>query len=598
MGSKSKSKDRGYIKASEWAEEWGGFKEKLLAKQQRLPFFCCALTFTPFTDPVVTMDGYVFELTAIVPYVQKNKTHPVTGEPLELKQLTPLTFHKNAENEYHCPVLNKVFTSASHIVANRVSGHVYSYQAVQELCLKSKNLRDLMTDEPFTRKDLLVLQDPQNLAAGLGIDEYDFVKRGIKVPGTEAETGGSLRNISADTQRALAGALDSKTAAAAMEAGGGGKRAQAERLLLKAKAEAAAKESGKEAGKGADSSWLYRAPERTALPSHTFKPGAHTWATDEGVAAPAPVPAALEMGSRRVEKAFHTTGAAARSFTSTVAAVETRSTFAEIYVQRTVESKGYVRLETSAGDLNLEVHADLVPQTSENFLGLCRAGRYDGTIFHRSIKNFMVQGGDPTGTGTGGDSFWGGAFKDEFHPKLRHNARGVVAMANSGKDSNKQQFYILYKSAPHLDNKHSVFATVVGGLNALAAMERAATDAQDRPTGDGIKIIKATVFADPFEEADKAEAEAERKANADAEERERREAGVGPEGGSWWSNPAKAAGELPALAPNRKATSVGRYLKTTAAAPTSEPIEDDKAAPPTKKPKLHSGSSFGPFDAW
>lgn len=122
---------------------------------------------------------------------------------------------------------------------------------------------------------------------------------------------------------------------------------------------------------------------------------------------------------------------------------------------------------TSLGTLNLEIHCDLVPKTSENFLGLCSQGKYNNTVFHRLIKNFMVQGGDPTGrvmtswsyigTGTGGQSIWGKSFNDEFHPSLTHKGMGVVSMANSGPNTNNSQFFITFKTASHLDNLHSVF---------------------------------------------------------------------------------------------------------------------------------------------
>ena len=129
----------------------------------------------------------------------------------------------------------------------------------------------------------------------------------------------------------------------------------------------------------------------------------------------------------------------------------------------------YLRLHTSLGDLNLELHCDLAPRTCENFLALAEGGYYDGTTFHRSIKNFMAQGGDPTGTGTGGASVFGAKFRDEIDSRLLHTGRGVLAMANSGPNTNGSQFYILYKSARHLDHKHTVFGRVVGGACGAAA---------------------------------------------------------------------------------------------------------------------------------
>ena len=138
-------------------------------------------------------------------------------------------------------------------------------------------------------------------------------------------------------------------------------------------------------------------------------------------------------------------------------------------------------LHTSKGGLNVELRCDLAPRTCENFLALCEMGYYDKTTFHRSIRNFMAQGGDPTATGTGGESIYGPAFPDELDSRLLHDRRGVLSMANSGKNTNGSQFFILYKSAPHLNFKHSVFGAVVGGLEALTAIEDTKTDSDDRP---------------------------------------------------------------------------------------------------------------------
>lgn len=103
------------------------------------------------------------------------------------------------------------------------------------------------------------------------------------------------------------------------------------------------------------------------------------------------------------------------------------------------------------------------------------------TIVVLACRNFMIQGGDPTGTGRGGESIWGKPFKDELNSKLVHSGRGVVSMANSGPHTNGSQFFILYKSANHLNFKHTVFGMVVGGLTTLSAMEKVPIDDDDRP---------------------------------------------------------------------------------------------------------------------
>ena len=126
-------------------------------------------------------------------------------------------------------------------------------------------------------------------------------------------------------------------------------------------------------------------------------------------------------------------------------------------------SKQYTaRFKTERGEFVVELHADRAPLTVENFVNLARAGFYDGTTFHRVINGFMAQGGDPTGTGTGGPGY---QFRDEFHPSLRHDGPGVLSMANAGAGTNGSQFFITYAATPHLDDRHSVFGRVTEGLD-------------------------------------------------------------------------------------------------------------------------------------
>jgi cyclophilin family peptidyl-prolyl cis-trans isomerase len=122
---------------------------------------------------------------------------------------------------------------------------------------------------------------------------------------------------------------------------------------------------------------------------------------------------------------------------------------------------------TEAGDFKVELFADRAPKTVNNFVFLARDGFYDGTTFHRVIRGFMAQGGDPTGTGRGGPGY---KFGDEFHPSLRHDKAGVLSMANAGANTNGSQFFITHGPTPHLDNKHSVFGQVVEGLDVVKAI--------------------------------------------------------------------------------------------------------------------------------
>ena len=132
-------------------------------------------------------------------------------------------------------------------------------------------------------------------------------------------------------------------------------------------------------------------------------------------------------------------------------------------------------------------------QTCQNFAGLADAGKYNGVIFHRIIPDFMIQGGDPTGTGRGGQSIFGGKFEDEFDESLVHSDKGILSMANSGPGTNGSQFFITLAPTPHLNGKHTVFGQVVSGMDVVDRIGSARTDEGDRPYED-IKIVKAESF--------------------------------------------------------------------------------------------------------
>ncbi|PPQ76452.1 hypothetical protein CVT26_012964 [Gymnopilus dilepis] len=152
--------------------------------------------------------------------------------------------------------------------------------------------------------------------------------------------------------------------------------------------------------------------------------------------------------------------------------------------------------------LEIELFCEAAPKAAENFLALCASGYYNGTIFHRNMRGFIVQGGDPTGTGKGGQSVWGAPFADEIRSTLKFNARGVVAMANSGNntDSNKSQFFITYAKQPHLDGKHTIFGKVIDGFDALEAMERVPVNNKNRPLNE-IKLTGVTIHSNPIADA-------------------------------------------------------------------------------------------------
>jgi len=151
-----------------------------------------------------------------------------------------------------------------------------------------------------------------------------------------------------------------------------------------------------------------------------------------------------------------------------------------------------VVLETNQGNIELKLKTDIAPKTCENFTKLAEKGYYNGLIFHRVIKGFMIQGGDPTGTGMGGESIWGKPFEDEVTPVAKFDAPGILAMANAGPSTNGSQFFITCAKTPWLNMRHTIFGEVVSGLDVVQKIENTPVGAEDRPIAQQ-KIIRAYI---------------------------------------------------------------------------------------------------------
>ncbi|MBI5208272.1 MAG: peptidylprolyl isomerase [Candidatus Firestonebacteria bacterium] len=149
-----------------------------------------------------------------------------------------------------------------------------------------------------------------------------------------------------------------------------------------------------------------------------------------------------------------------------------------------------VVLETTQGKIEIKLMPDIAPKACENFTKLIEKGYYNGLIFHRVIKQFMIQGGDPTGTGRGGNSIWNKPFEDEVTPKVKFNEPGILAMANAGPNTNGSQFFITTVETPWLDMHHTIFGKVTSGYDIVQKIESTKVDSSDRPVITQ-KIIKA-----------------------------------------------------------------------------------------------------------
>ena len=139
-------------------------------------------------------------------------------------------------------------------------------------------------------------------------------------------------------------------------------------------------------------------------------------------------------------------------------------------------------IETNQGSIEVELLPKIAPKAVENFIKHAEDGYYDGVIFHRVIKDFMIQGGDPTGTGTGGASIWGKPFADEFSSSHTFSKKGVLAMANAGPQTNGSQFFITTAETPWLNNKHTIFGEVISGYDVVEKIENSPTGWRDKPT--------------------------------------------------------------------------------------------------------------------
>jgi peptidylprolyl isomerase len=149
-----------------------------------------------------------------------------------------------------------------------------------------------------------------------------------------------------------------------------------------------------------------------------------------------------------------------------------------------------VVFETTQGTIVFALKPEVAPKACENFEGLVKKGYYNGISFHRIIKGFMIQGGDPTGTGRGGESIYGKPFEDEFKPNIMFSKPGILAMANAGRNTNGSQFFITTVPTPHLNGRHTIFGEVVEGMDVVRKLENIVTDGRDMPMQPQ-KIIKA-----------------------------------------------------------------------------------------------------------
>lgn len=583
-----KNTDKLYITHSEWSSSdaysaSAGSNARGRGKPgdgsfKRLPFNYCAASLQPFKNPVCTADGTIFDVEVISAWLEKHATNPVDGKPLSAKDLIKLNFARNGDTgtgpaaageeegkgDLSDPVTFKVFTDNTHIVAVRHGGYanVFAWETVERMNIKPRMWRDLVDDTEFSRADIITLQDPQN-AASRDLSQFAHVRDGGEAaPAKQQRLDGEQNG--AGNGNVNVGALGRM----------GDKLLRAREAVDRARRE---REAGGDVNRSSN-----------ALAARASASGAAR-------------PAMIQEKKLAHNAAAYTTGRAAASFTSTGLTPQTSGERAILTDEewmlkpKRVKIKGYARIETNLGDLNIELQTETAPKAVWNFVRLAQKGYYQGVAFHRNIKNFMLQGGDPTGTGRGGSSIWGKNFQDEFDGPLKHDARGIMSMANKGKNSNSSQFFITYKPASHLDQKHTIFGKVVGGMDVLAKMEQVPTDGSDRPLNK-IVIKDVVVFVDPFQEFLKEKDQQDKAAEQMAETQ--RKGGTDDDKTTWTGKRIRDDGTVSGGGAESR---VGKYLSAAMAAQTpGDSAEDDPALDTWEEPakkKVRTGG-FGNFDNW
>ena len=391
--------------------------------------------------------------------------------------------------QWMCPVLNKPFTNRTKVVAirdgkNKNEANVYSYEAYYELNIKAKNYLDLVTGHKFNKDtDVIILQDIENAEHCRLRDIQNF---------------SHIRNLREEN--------NSRQQQNQQSGGGGVSGGDNVRYIVtatrimekldkeKRKRERAAEEQARKLMKSPSSM-----DGNDDDNDDTGKEGKISIYTDE-----------------LLTSIHQTSGKASGSLTSTTMDI-TRENDARLATQdeiidsqceqlRKLKKKGMVRMFTNRGAMDIELHCDIVPRTTMNFILLAKKGEYDGSEFHRSIPNFMIQGGKKKSSGvvkkgSEGSSIWDKPFPDEFDDRITHTGSGIVSMANSGPGTNGRQFFITYKSCAHLNRKHTVFGKVVGGIEVLRRLEQVPTeDETDRPL-ETLKIESIEIIDNPVDEA-------------------------------------------------------------------------------------------------
>ena len=451
MGKHRHSKDRLFITASEHKTEWGGKKDPSQCPIPKLAFNYCPLSLQPFKDPVCTPNGICFDIVNIVPFVKKYGKNPVDGTPLKLDDLIKLTFYKDAEGNYICPVSSKVLTESSKIVAIKTSGVVYSAGTVEELNKKPKFFFDLMTNKKFAPSDIIVIQDPMNWSNRL-INDFDYIKKDLDFNLVEDPEEKGLANIQLSSlgKRVLSQVEEKR-------------RALEEEELMK-------KALIKKKKKPVDLEEL--------LPVTEF------------------LEERKERNDWRHER--HQTGKMATSVTSTYVNLETgdeKRGLSDIEILmiiwneiKSLHLKTHIQLQTNLGEFNAELHSDHAVRTVYSFLDLVYKGSMSGMKFKRLLPGEILYMENSASRELKFDT----VDKSE---KMLHDKPGLFTIDTLG---GLNTMGITMDRAPQLNNTHSMFGEILSGLDLLSLIDMAGEE--NGYPNKVLEINQIKVLQDPYRE--------------------------------------------------------------------------------------------------
>ncbi|WFD00364.1 peptidylprolyl isomerase [Malassezia yamatoensis] len=452
--------DKLFVTPSEHSGVYGQHGASTGARKKGLsvivPFTMCSLTYEAWSVPAcLKAEGNVYERANLEQFLRQYGVSPATGQPVNPEDMLDLHFSRNDRGNFFDPVSCKEMTDHSHLVAIGPTGHVFLHDTVQQLNIKSKFMRDLVDDTPFQKSDILILQDPHDPERRKMSSMYhvrENLNLARKAKGDEVHMSSKSTQTLLSEVRRRSAPEDSQSTSTA--------------------------QSSNVTGDTSASSTS--ASQSTRLSN---------------------------ISTGRTAASFTSSSLTPRTKTERISVDEEAIMF-ESVLSTSKNARALVKVQTNLGTMILELHVSKAPRTCYNFLMLSRTGAYNDTLFHRNIAGFMIQGGDPTGTGRGGQSIWVKPFEDELcNPgSFRHTGRGVLSMANRGPNTNGSQFFITYRATPQLDTKHTVFGRLIGvekdpsSMRTLDAMENVPSDDKtDRPLRP-IIIEEVKIVEDPFED--------------------------------------------------------------------------------------------------